>query len=147
MSSEDARNRLNLVRQTERRSARRGAFGTASVAATLVIATGVVIDIDMLWLLGLVVLGFVGLSVARPVRLRLDWSDRVGVSLLVAGGLTVVASYLLAQSPVRSFEWGAPNTLSACAATLVIFVACLPVLVRLATRGVAAGQQGRLSNG
>ena len=147
MSNEDARNQLNLVRRTERLSARGGAFGTASIAAVLVLATGVVIDLDMLWLLGLVVLGFIGLSVARPIRLRLDWSDRVGVSLLIVGGLVVVAAYLLTQSLVRSFDSGAPNTLSACAATLAIFVVCLPVLVRLATRRLSPGQQRRLGNG
>ncbi len=146
MNNDDARNQLNLVRQTELRSARWGAFGTAFVAAVFVIATGVVIDLDMLWLLGLVVLGFVGLSVARPVRLRLDWSDRVGVSLLVVGVIAVIAAYLLTQSLVRSFELSAPNTLSAFAAALVIFGVCFPVLVRLAARGVSAGQQGRLGN-
>lgn len=148
MSNADARNQLNLVRRNEHHSARGGAFGTASIAAALVLATGVVIDLDMLWLLGLVVLGFVGLSVARPLRLRLDWSDRVGMSLLVVGGgLVVVAAYLLTQSLVRSFDSGAPNTLSACAATLAIFVVCLPVLVRLATRGLSPGQQRRGGNG
>lgn len=92
MSNADARNQLNLVRRNEHHSARGGAFGTASIAAALVLATGVVIDLDMLWLLGLVVLGFVGLSVARPLRLRLDWSDRVGMSLLVVGGVSLCSS-------------------------------------------------------
>lgn len=146
MNSEDAQNRLTLARQGQRRSARWGAFGTAAITAVLVIALGVVIDLDMLWLLGLVALGFVGLSVARPLQLRLNWSDRIGVVLLVASGFAVVAAYLLTQFLTRSSEWDAPNTLSSLVAALVIFIACMPALVRLATPGVPVSRQARPGN-
>jgi hypothetical protein len=140
MSNDDARNRLNLVHRVEHRSARLGAIGTAACIAVLVIAAAVVVDLEMLWLLGLVVIGFVGLFAARPLRLRLDWSDRFGVGLLVAAGLLTVATYLVVQFIIRSMDSSIPNTLSALAAAVVIFGACLPALIRLATRGPASRQ-------
>lgn len=146
MNSEDAQDRLTLAREASRRSAHRGAVATAAITAVLVIALGVVVDLEMPWLLGLVVFGFVGLSVARPVKLRLDWSDRVGAVLLVASGLLAVAVYLLVQWLTRSAGWDAPNTFAALAAAAVILVACLPALMRLATRVTPIGRTAELGD-
>ncbi|WP_431031095.1 hypothetical protein [Plantibacter sp. RU18] len=141
MNEEDARNRLSASRDASHRSARQGALGTAVITAALVIALGAVVDLEMLWLLGLVVLGFVALSVARPLKLRLDWSDRRGMLLFAASGLAVIAAYLLTQWLARSVGWVAPNTISAFASAVVIFAACLPALARLATGQAAVGRQ------
>lgn len=146
MSTDDAKKRLELARQIERRSAKRGAFGAAFITAVLVVALGAVVDLDMVWLAGVVALGFAGLSVARPLRLHLDWTDRLGASLLAVGALAAIAAYLLTQFLARSLELGAPNTLSALATAVVIFAVCLPALVRLATRGVKVGPQERHGN-
>lgn len=146
MNSEDAQDRLSIAREASRRSARRGAVATAAITAVLVIALGVVVDLEMPWLLGLVALGFVGLSVARPVKLRLNWSDRTGAVLLVASGLVAVAVYLLMQWLTRSAGWDAPNTFSALAASVVILVACLPALMRLATRVTPIGRTAELGD-
>lgn len=137
MNHEETRRRLDLARQNQMRAARSGALRTALVMAVLLVAVAVVVDLDMLWLLSLVVLGFVGLSLARPMRLRLDWSDRSGVVLLIVSIVAVVVAYVLTQTFVRSLEWTAPNTLSALVAALVLFVACTPILIRLATRVAA----------
>lgn len=143
VSSYDPHDRLILARQLERRSAWRGAFWAAALFALLVVALGVVVDLDVLWLAGLVVLGFVGLSLARPLRLRIDWTDHLGVGLVTAGGVVAVVAYVMMQFLARSIEWTAPNTLSGFAAALVIFAICLPALARLATRGTAAARQQR----
>ena len=142
MNNHDALDSLNSARAAARRSARRGAFATAVIAASLIIAIGVVVDLEMLWLLALVVLGYVGLSVARPLKLRLNWSDRTGAVLFVASALAAVAVYLLVQALARSATWPTPNTVSALAAAGMIFLACLPALVRLATPQALLGAKG-----
>lgn len=129
---DDAGGRLETVRRLESRSARRGAFGAVCAAAALLVALGVVIDLEQLWLAGLVGLGFVGLMTARPVRLRLDWSDARGAVLVIASFLAVIAAYLVMQYIARAVQWSAPNTASALAAAVLMFLVCLPALSRLA---------------
>ncbi|TKK00036.1 hypothetical protein PlfCFBP13513_12060 [Plantibacter flavus] len=132
MDHEDAQGRLNQARDASHRSARQGALTTAILTAVLIIALGVVVDLDMVWLLGLVAIGFVALSLARPVKLRLDWSDRTGVLLLTASGVAVAVVYVVTQWIARSAGVSVPNTVSALVAAVVVFAVCLPALVRLA---------------
>lgn len=139
MDHEDAQDRLNQARDASRRSARQGALTTAILTAVLIIALGVVVDLDMVWLLGLVAIGFVALSLARPVKLRLDWADRTGVLLLTASGVAVAVVYVVTQWIARSAGVSAPNTVSAIVAAVVVFAACLPALVRLATGSTSLG--------
>lgn len=146
MNNDDARDRLNLARQSQRRAARSGALATVVGTAVFLVAVTAVVDLDMLWLLGLVMLGFVALSLARPVRLRLNWSDRLGVALLATSIVAVIAAYVLAQALLRSLDWTAPNTLSALVAGVVLFAACTPALVRLATRSTPTDGQVQLNN-
>ncbi|SKC35776.1 hypothetical protein [Plantibacter cousiniae (nom. nud.)] len=139
MDHEDAQDRLNQARDASRRSARQGAFTTAILTAVLIIALGVVVDLDMVWLLGLVAIGFVALSLARPVKLRLDWSDRTGVLLLTASGVAVAVVYVVTQWIARSAGVSVPNTVSAVVAAVVVFAVCLPALVRLAIGSTPLG--------
>lgn len=143
MNHDDAQDRLNAARDASRRAARQGALGTAVITSVLIIALGVVVDLDMLWLLGLVALGFVALSVSRPLKLRLDWSDRLGTLLLTMSGVVVAAVYVLVQWAARSADLVAPNTVSALAAAVVVFAVCLPALVRLASGGPSVGGRPR----
>lgn len=138
---DDAGGRLEIVRRLERRSAQRGAFGAICAAAALLVALGVVIDLEQLWLAGLVGLGFVGVTMARPVRLRLDWSDSRGAVLVIVSFLAVIAAYLVMQYIARSADWSAPYTASALAAAVMMFVACLPALSRLATSRAGLAQR------
>ncbi|MBF4567170.1 hypothetical protein ITJ57_00195 [Plantibacter sp. VKM Ac-2880] len=144
MDHEDAQDRLNQARDASRRSARQGALTTAILTAVLIIALGVVVDLDMVWLLGLVAIGFVAMSLARPVRLRLDWSDRTGVLLLTASGVAVAVVYVVTQWIARSAGVPVPNTVSAVVAAVVVFAACLPALARLANGSATRG--GRLGS-
>jgi len=139
MDHEDAQDRLNQARDASHRSARQGALTTAILTAVLIIALGVVVDLDMVWLLGLVAIGFVALSLARPVKLRLDWSDRTGVLLLTASGVAVAVVYVVTQWIARSAGVSVPNTVSAVVAAVVVFAVCLPALVRLANGSTPLG--------
>ena len=136
----DASEQLLLVRQLERRSARRGALVAAILLAVLIIAIGAVTDLEMLWLFAFVAIGYVAVSMARPLKLRLDWSDRLGVTFLVLAVLAVAATYIGVQFVARSLEFSAPNTGSGLVAALMVFVAVLPALVRLSSRRVDAGR-------
>lgn len=139
MDHEDAQDRLNQARDASRRSASQGALTTAILTAVLIIALGVVVDLDMVWLLGLVAIGFVAVSLARPVKLRLDWSDRTGVLLLTASGVAVAVVYVATQWIARSAGVSVPNTVSAVVAAVVVFAVCLPALVRLANGSTPLG--------
>jgi len=139
MDHEDAQDRLNQARDASRRSARQGALTTAILTAVLITALGVVVDLDMVWLLGLVAVGFVALSLARPVKLRLDWADRTGVLLLTASGVAVAVVYVVTQWIARSAGVSVPNTVSAVVAAGVVFAVCLPALVRLANGSTPLG--------
>ncbi|MDN6533990.1 MAG: hypothetical protein L0K63_06925 [Yaniella sp.] len=85
----------------------------------------------MVWLSGLIVLGQASLWAARPLRSRLDWSDRVGTWLVVGGGILVTAAYIAVQFPLRSAGVTTPNTMGALAAVVVILLVCRAGLQRL----------------
>lgn len=142
MNGNEAEQRLATARSIGLRSAQRGAFAAALAGAALVTALGAVVDLEMLWLMALVALGFIGLSVVRPVRLRLDGSDRIGIALLAAGVAAAVAANLLVQLLARSQDWPAPNTLAGLASAVLVLAACQPALRRLASRGLDAATVG-----
>lgn len=132
MDSSEAADRLAQARRTNRLSARSGAWVTALAVSVALVAAGVVVDLDMVWLVGLVVLGLVGLWAVHPLRSRLDWSDRAGTWLLVVGALLALAAGIAVQFPARAAEWPVPNTIGALAAAVVILLVCRPGLQRLA---------------
>ncbi len=143
MDANDAEQRLATARSIGRRSARRGAFAAAVAGAALVTALGAVVDLEMLWLLALVALGFIGLAVIRPVRLRLDGSDRIGIVLLIAAVAAAVVANLLVQLLARSQDWLAPNTLAGLASAVLVLAAFQPALRRLASGGPDSAVTGR----
>ncbi|WP_198671756.1 hypothetical protein [Desertihabitans aurantiacus] len=106
-----------------------------------VLAVGVVVDLELVWLSGLVALGVAGLWAARPLRPRLDWSDRIGSGLVVGGAVLAVIAYIGVQLAVRAAGWPAPHTCSALAAAVVVLLVCRAGLQRLASP--AAGARGR----
>lgn len=85
----------------------------------------------MVWLSGLSVLGQASLWAARPLRSRLDWSDRVGTWLVVGGRILVIAAYIAVRFPLRSAGVTTPNTMGAFAAVVVILLVCRAGLQRL----------------
>jgi ABC-type enterochelin transport system permease subunit len=133
MNSDDAAARLARVDEVRGMSAKTGAWITSLAVAVAVVAIGVVVDLEMLWLLGLVVLGLVGLWAVRPLRSRLQWSDRVGTALVVGGAVLALVADIAVQFPVRAAGWAAPNTIGALAAAVVILLVCRAGLQRLAT--------------
>lgn len=137
MNSDDAAARLARVNEVRGMSAKTGAWTTSLAVAVAVVAIGVVVDLEMLWLLGLVVLGLVGLWVVRPLRSRLQWSDRAGTALVVGGAALALVVDIAVQFPVRAAGWAAPNTIGALAAAVVILLVCRAGLQRLATAAPA----------
>jgi len=133
MDSNEAAIRLAEAHRVNRLSARKGAWVTSLVLSTAALVIGGVLDMDMIYLLGLVVLAVVGLFSMRSIRPRLTWSDRRGAWLLCGGAVLALAAYVAAQFPVRAAGWIAPNTIGALAAVIVILVVCRAGLERLAS--------------
>jgi hypothetical protein len=138
MDADEAAGRLAEVQRVNRRSAAFGAWVTVAVVSVAVLAMGVVNDLEMVWLSGLIVLGVVGLWMVRPLRSRVDWSDRAGAWLVGGGGVLAVVAYVGVQIPVRAAGWEAPNTLGAVAAVVVILVLCRAGLERVVSAGPTA---------
>lgn len=84
----------------------------------------------MVWLSGLIVLGLASLWAARPLRSRLDWSDRAGMWLVVGGGNLAIAAYVAAQFPLPLAGVTTANTMGALAAVVVILLVCRAGLQR-----------------
>ena len=137
MDSNEAARRLAEVQRVNRLSARRGAWVTSLVVSAAALAIGVVLDMDMVYLSGLIVLGVVGLLSIRSIRPRLTWSDRIGAWLVGGGAVLALAAYVAVQFPVRAAGWIAPNTIGALAAIVVILVFCRAGLQRLANASAA----------
>lgn len=133
MDHNEAADRLEEADRVRRLSARSGAWIAAVTASVAVLAMGVVADLDMWWLSGLVLLGLVGIWTAQPLRSRFDWSNLSGAWLVGGGGVLAVAVYIAVQFPVRAAGWAAPNTIGAIAAIIVILVLCRAGLHRMAS--------------
>lgn len=137
MDSDEAANRLAEVHRMNRLSAGKGAWVTSLVLSVAALAIGAVLDRDMVYLSGLVVLAAVGLLSIRSVRLRLIWSDRAGAWMVGGGAVLALAAFVAVQFPARAAGWSAPNTIGALAAAAVILVFCRAGLQRLARASTA----------
>ena len=138
VDSNEAANHLAEVRRMNRLSARKGARATSLVLSVAALAIGAVLDLDMMYLSGLVVLAVVGLLSIGSIRPRLTWSDRGGVWLVGGGAVLALAAYIAVQFHVRAAGWIAPNTIGALTAVLVILIFCRAGLQRLASASTAA---------
>ncbi|MEV4666397.1 hypothetical protein [Microbacterium sp. LWO12-1.2] len=107
------------------------------VISAAALANGVVLDLGMVYLSGLIVLGVVGLLSIRSIRPRLTWSDRIGAWLVGGGAVLALAAYVAVQFPARAAGWIAPNTIGALAAIVVILIFCRAGLQRLANASTA----------
>lgn len=137
MDSNEAAHRLAEVHRVNRLSARKGAWITSLVLSGAALAIGIALDLNMIYLSGLIVLGTVGLLSIRSIRPRLIWSDRVGAWLVGGGAALGLALYIAVQFPVRAAGWVAPNTIGALAAVVVILIFCRAGLQRLANASTA----------
>lgn len=137
MDSHEAARRLAEVQRVNHLSVRRGAWVTSLVISAAALANGVVLDLGMVYLSGLIVLGVVGLLSIRSIRPRLTWSDRIGAWLVGGGAVLALAAYVAVQFPARAAGWIAPNTIGALAAIVVILIFCRAGLQRLANASTA----------
>jgi FtsH-binding integral membrane protein len=143
MDSDEAAARLAAVQQTKRSSVRNGAWVASLVASAGALAIGAMLDMDMMYLSAFVVLGIVGLFSMLSIRLRLNWSDRLGAWLVWGGALLALAAFAAVQFPVRAAGWILPNLIGAVAAVVVILLVCRPGLQRLASAPHAAASGKR----
>jgi hypothetical protein len=137
MDSKEAADRLAEVRRVNILSARKGAWVTSLVVSAAALVIGAALDLDMIYLLGLVVLGAIGLLSIRSIRPRLTWSDRVGAWSVGGGAVLALAVYVAVQFPLRAAGWIAPNTVGAVAAVVVVLIVCRAGLQRLARASTA----------
>lgn len=137
MDSKEAADRLAEVRRVNILSTRKGAWVTSLVVSAAALVIGAALDLDMIYLLGLVVLGAIGLLSIRSIRPRLTWSDRVGAWLVGGGAVLALAVYVAVQFPLRAAGWIAPNTVGAVAAVVVVLIVCRAGLQRLARASTA----------
>ncbi|WP_181156575.1 hypothetical protein [Microbacterium sp. MYb66] len=137
MDRSEAAARLAEVQRVNRLSAGRGAWVTSLVASVGAVAIGAAIDLDLVYLTGLIVLAVVALLSIRSIRPRLAWSDRAGAWLVGGGAALALAAYVAVQFPVRAAGWSAPNTIGALAAAVMILIFCRAGLQRLANASAA----------
>lgn len=100
-------------------------------AATL-LAIGISNDLDMVWLLGLVVIALCTLATTHGVKLRATRSSRGWKAALAATFLLALLADITVQFIARSTDLPLPNTLAAAAAALTVILVCRPVQARMA---------------
>ncbi|WP_160071823.1 hypothetical protein [Pseudoclavibacter sp. 8L] len=143
MDSNEAADRLAEVHRVNRLSSKKGAWVTSLLVSGAALLIGAVLDLDMIYLSGLVVLAAVGLLSIRSIRPRLTWTDRRGAWLVWGGAALALAAYIAVQFPVRAAGWIAPNTIGALAAVIVILVFCRAGLQRLASASTVVESRKR----
>lgn len=132
MEHQAALDRLEESRHWRHRSVQAAASGASGVAGSYVVALGLVVDLEMWWIVGLLALAAVGLEARVSVRGRFDWSRRDGAAMVIGGGLLALALYVGVQFPVRAADWSVPNTVGGVAAAVVILLVCRAGLLRMA---------------
>ncbi|MFV2116001.1 hypothetical protein ACFHW0_27195 [Micromonospora sp. LOL_025] len=97
-----------------------------------VIALGLLIDADMIWLWALLVVLGLGTAWNRGVQLRPTRSSRHWKVALVATFVLALAADIAVQFVVRALHWPMPNTIGALGAAVTIALLSRPVQARLA---------------
>jgi hypothetical protein len=97
-----------------------------------VLALGILVDAEMVWLWVLLILLGVGVAWNNGVRLRPTRASRPWRVALAGTFVLAFVAHVLAQFPARALDWPLPNTIGAAAACLVIVALARPVQARLA---------------
>lgn len=134
MDHQEAAARLQEHRQLERTSARAASWSLAGSLAGLAIGIGIVIDADMIWLVGLFVVGWSASFGRSAVKARTADADRRRVGFFSGSLLLALVAYVLVQFPVRDADWPVPNTIGGLAAAAVILLVARPCYLRMVAR-------------
>jgi hypothetical protein len=97
-----------------------------------VLALGLLIDAEMIWLWALLVVAGLGVAWNRGVQLRPTRSSRQWRVALVGTFVLAFAADIAVQFVVRALQWPLPNTLGALGAAVTIALLSRPVQARLA---------------
>lgn len=135
MDHQEAAARLQEHRQLERTSARAASWSIAGSLAGLAVATGILVDAEMVWLLFVLVLFWSASFGRAAVKARTADADPRATGLFAGSLLVAFAVYVLVQFPVRDAGWAVPNTIGGLAAAAVILLLGRPAFARMITRG------------
>jgi len=102
------------------------------MAASTLVALGLIIDLNVIWMTALLILGAWGIFKTNEVKLRETRSSRGWAVALGATFFLALAADVAVQFVVRDAELALPNTWGAAAAALTIIVVSRPVQARLA---------------
>lgn len=133
MDAQEARTALDDV---ERRQQQTVAAGTAPwswkgllACAAAFVAYGLLIDQDMIWLVGLLIVGIVAVGGRRLVQLRRRPADR-WTAVLAGTFVLALLVDIAVQWIVRGAELLLPNTWGAAAAALTVILIGRPLQAR-----------------
>ncbi|WP_334608736.1 hypothetical protein [Micromonospora sp. CPCC 205546] len=96
-----------------------------------VVALGLLVDADMVWLWALLVVLCLGTAWNRGVQLRPTRSSRHWKVALAATFVLALVADIAVQFVVRALEWPLPNTFGALGAAVTIALLSRPVQARL----------------
>jgi len=136
MKAQDAQAALNESARRRQQTVQAGSAPwpwslVLSAAATLV-AIGVVTDLDMIWLYGLVILAAWPIVTTNGVKLRRTRESRGWAAALAVTFLLALLADIAVQFVVRGADLAMPNTLGAAAAAATVIAVCRPVQARMA---------------
>jgi len=136
MNSQEAQAALVESRRRQQQTVQAGSapwpWSLVLTAAGTLVAIGLITDLDMIWMMALVILGAWGIFTTSGVKLRETRSSRNwGVALGATFALALAAD-IAVQFVVRGADLPLPNTWGAAAAALTIIIVSRPVQARMA---------------
>ena len=105
---------------------------TVLILAAALVALGVAVDVEMVWLTAVVIAGAATAVTAKVVVLRGRSPSRGWVAALVAIFVLALLADIAIQFAVRGADLALPNTWGAAAAAAVIVLLARPVQARVA---------------
>ena len=109
----------------------RWSWRSVLIGAGAFVAYGVALDLDMVWLVGLLVLAVVGLGGRTLVKLR-GKPSRGWAAALAATFVIALLADIAVQFVIRGADLPMPNTFGGLAAALTVILLGRPIQARLA---------------
>jgi hypothetical protein len=131
----DAQEALTEARQRQQQTVAAGtapwSWRAVLTGAAAWVGYGAALDLDMVWLVGLLVLVVIGVGGRAVVKLRSKRSPG-WTAALVATFVLALAVDIAVQFAVRGAGWPVPNTLGSLGAALTVVALARPIQARAA---------------
>jgi hypothetical protein len=131
----DAHDALTEARQRQQQTLAAGAapwsWRALLSGAAAWVGYGLALDLDMVWLVGVLVLVVIGVGGRAAVKLRSKRSPGWTVALVATFALALVVD-IAVQFAVRGAGWSLPNTLGSLGAALTVLALARPIQARAA---------------